>query len=323
MAALIGLLLRVLIRPRPSFADTKGSMVPAKTRTSRLALAVSVCVLGALALFVAVDRGPSTGAETVSAQPLASQEKSILHRAEQILLRACMADSGYTYVMVEEEPMSFLRRFPYVVDDLSWAREHGFGNDDREEVRMRAENDPNKRYFSGLSAADKAKALAAVNGERPVGLIATSPAGVEITRSDRGCTSQLEKKLYRELQTWFRAKTVTDGLHVPRRQQVSVDPRFRTALSDWARCMAERGYSFAAPARVHEAFRVRGPEEISAAIAEATCARSTGFASVARDLDAHYEALQGQQYGREIADRLRLERAALPLARAVVESRSR
>ncbi|OKK01922.1 hypothetical protein AMK34_07545 [Amycolatopsis sp. CB00013] len=259
----------------------------------------------------------------MSVQPLTAQEKSILHRAEQVLLQACMADSGYAYVMVEEEPASFLRRFPYVVDDLSWAREHGFGNDVRDEVRQRAENDPNKRYFGSLSAADKAKALAAVNGERPVGLIATSPAGVEITRSDHGCTAQLEKKLYGELQTWFRAKTVTDGLHVPRRQLVSADPRFQAALSDWARCMADRGYSFADPARVHEAFRVRGPEEISAAVAEATCAQSTGFASVTRGLDAHYEALQGQRYGREIADRLRLERAALPLARAVVESQSR
>ncbi|MEU9689086.1 hypothetical protein [Amycolatopsis japonica] len=295
----------------------------AKTRISRLALAGGACLLGALTFFVAVDREPSTVDETVSVQPLTAQEKSILHRAEQVLLQACMADSGYAYVMVEEAPASFLRRFPYVVDDLSWAREHGFGNDVRDEVRQRAENDPNKRYFGSLSAVDKAKALAAVNGERPVGLIATSPAGVEITRSDRGCTSQLEKKLYGELQTWFRAKTVTDGLHVPRRQQVSADPRFQAALSNWARCMADRGYSFADPARVHEAFRVRGPEEISAAITEATCAQSTGFASVTRGLDAHYEALQGQRYGREIADRLRLERAALPLARAVVESQSR
>ncbi|MGW4132249.1 hypothetical protein [Amycolatopsis japonica] len=297
--------------------------MPAKTRISRLALAGSACLLGALTFFVAVDREPSTVNKTVSVQPLTAQEKSILHRAEQVLMQACMADSGYAYVMVEEEPASFLRRFPYVVDDLSWAREHGFGNDVRDEVRQRAENDPNKRYFGSLSAADKAKALAAVNGERPVGLIATSPAGVEITRSDRGCTSQLEKKLYGELQTWFRAKTVTDGLHVPRLQLVSADPRFQAALSDWARCMAGRGYSFADPARVHEAFRVRGPEEISAAVAEATCAQSTGFASVTRGLDAHYEALQGQRYGREIADRLRLERAALPLARAVVESQSR
>lgn len=295
----------------------------AKTRIRRLALAGSACLLGALTFFVAVDREPSTVDETVSVQPLTAQEKSILHRAEQVLLQACMADSGYAYVMTEEEPASFLRRFPYVVDDLSWAREHGFGNDVRDEVRQRAENDPNKRYFGSLSAADKAKALAAVNGERPVGLIATSPAGVEMTRSDRGCTSQLEKKLYGELQTWFRAKTVTDGLHVPRRQLVSADPGFQAALSDWARCMADRGYSFADPARVHEAFRVRGPEEISAAVAEATCAQSTGFASVTRGLDAHYEALQGQRYGREIADRLRLERAALPLARAVVESQSR
>ncbi|MFI9456862.1 hypothetical protein [Amycolatopsis sp. NPDC052450] len=295
----------------------------AKMRAILLALAGSVCVLGALTQFVTVDRAPSTVGETAQTQPLTSQEKSVLHRAEQVLLQACMADSGYAYVMVAEEPASFLRRFPYVVDDLSWAREHGFGNDVRDEVRQRAAHDPNKRYFGNLSAEDKAKALAAVNGERPVGLTATSPAGVEITRSDRGCTSQLEKKLYGELQTWFRAKTVSDGLHVPRRQQVSVDPRFQAALTEWARCMAARGYAFADPARVHETFRVRGPEEISAAIAEATCAQSTGFASVARDLDAHYEALQGQLYGREIADRLRLERAALPLARAVVESQSR
>ncbi|MBB5954205.1 hypothetical protein FHS29_000775 [Saccharothrix tamanrassetensis] len=277
---------------------------------------LSVCVCVVLAASCATNQNPSPATE-----PLDSAEQSLLHQAEEILMRACMADNGFSYAVVPEQPMPFYKRFPYVVDDETWARDHGFGNALRRELKE--QDDPNQRYYDALPESELAKALVAANGPSPDGLTAISPTGVQITRSDRSCTSQAERKLYGDLQTWFQAMTVTDALPIARREQVVADTRYRVAVAGWARCMAERGYDYADPGRLHDAFRAEGPEEIAAATTEVICGRITGFAAVARELDAQYEDRQREQYRTEIADRLRLERAALPTALVAVEHGAR
>ncbi|MFI9240475.1 hypothetical protein [Streptomyces sp. NPDC053079] len=81
------------------------------------------------------------------------------------------------------------REFPYVLDDPAWAERHGYGRAEREREREEARRDPNGLYVRSLPPHRRPQALAAANGPRPRGLLATLPSGGRIQRSDQGCVA--------------------------------------------------------------------------------------------------------------------------------------
>jgi hypothetical protein len=74
-------------------------------------------------------------------------ERSLLHRAEQELLRSCMAAAGFRFRPVPENPLPEARDFPYVVDDVRWAQRYGYGGVLRERARRLRDQDPNRVYL--------------------------------------------------------------------------------------------------------------------------------------------------------------------------------
>ncbi|WP_371657684.1 hypothetical protein [Streptomyces sp. NBC_00280] len=252
-------------------------------------------------------------------RPLTAREKSLLYEAEQAMVQSCMARKGFQVWKVPENPVPEDKSFPYVVDDVAWARRHGYGSDVRRRIDQVRRSDPNRRYLQGLPPNRRTQAVDAYSG-RTGGLEVRLPTGVTAGRSTDGCLAETEGTLYGGLGNWFRAKAVTDSLGSIRRADVFADPQFRDSTREWAACMREHGHRYADPGQARAEFASDTAKdrnkEVRTAVDEARCAHSSGLSATARRLDARYDKRLQQKYRAAVDSRLRLERAALPRARA-------
>ncbi|WP_240137906.1 hypothetical protein [Streptomyces sp. MUM 178J] len=307
-------------------------MTFAPSRAQVLAL-LAATVATLLAVTAAVWWGPAApagrpGPPQTETPGRASPDEAarLLHDAEELLLRDCMRRAGFDYHPVPSEPPSVEHAFPYVLDDAAWAREHGYGRDLAERRRALTRSDPNRRYFESLTPRRKSQALVAANGPSPRGVLATLPGGGAVQRSDRGCVSEAQRRLYGDLPAWFQASTAVRTLELVRRSRVVADPRYREGVTAWAACMRGAGHPHPTPGRARAtALSAADPlprsREIALALAEVRCAERSGLADTARRLDAHHEALLSRRYRRDTEAKIRLETGALPRARAVVDGR--
>lgn len=254
-----------------------------------------------------------------------SAELDLLHTAEQVLLRDCMRQAGFEIWISPREPVPESREFPYGVDDVSWARRHGYGSDIERELTAARENDPNQRYFQSLPPERRAAALIAANGERPEGLTVTTPDGGTFNRSDRGCQTEAERQLYGDVAVWFRVVSTVDALDGIRTQRVLADARYTEAVRPWAECMRIAGRPYASPADLRTTLApamqsLSRHEEISLAVTEATCAHSSGLAATAAKLDRQHGNDLRRQNQSDVDTLRRVRQDALPRARDLVES---
>lgn len=242
----------------------------------------------------------------------------MLDRAEALLTRDCMTRAGFQLWLVQPPSADELRTFPYLVDDVAWARKHGFGSDVVEAMSVRRLADPNQRYVDGLSPERREAALATLNGARPEGLEARLPSGGVMRRSAEGCTSEAQRRLYGDLAGWYRSSKVVADLTYLRQRRVLADAAWTGALRPWARCLRQQGYTADSPKRLRESVAERGrADEIAAAVAEARCAQD-GLAATVRALDTRHGDELTAAYHQDVATKHRLEHGALPRARAVV-----
>jgi hypothetical protein len=256
---------------------------------------------------------------------LSEAQKDVLHEAEEVLTRACMASHGFKTWVVPRRPLPEDRDFPYVVDDLRWASRHGYGSDISEQRKKLRTSDPNRRYFAGLTSSEQGRALDALHGRKSARHItARDPSGMTVGRVDDGCTAQAERALYGDLETWFRVTTVTDGLAVLRSRMTAGDAEFTKAIKAWSTCMRARGFPYANPQEAHAAFNadrgINRGTELRTAVTEARCAASTGLSQTAHRLDERYDKRLRHQYEDEVRTRLELENEALARARAALRS---
>ncbi|WP_327040771.1 hypothetical protein OG400_25145 [Micromonospora ureilytica] len=304
---------------------------PGALRPGRRAIVVIVTLAVALPLAASSIAGARPGstsagaaststpsADLAPARPVGPEDRQILIRAESLLTRDCMIRAGFRMWLGTPPPADELLSFPYVVDDVAWARKHGFGSDLVEAVDARRRTDPNQRYVSGLSPERREAYLAALNGARPEGLEARLPSGGLLRRSAEGCTSEAQRRLYDDLAEWYRSSKVVVDLTYLRHRRVLADPAWTTALRPWARCLRQHGYTADTPDRLRESVGPRGrTDEIAAAVAEARCAQD-GLAATTRALDARHGDELTAAYHQDVVAKNRLERGALPRARAVV-----
>ncbi|WP_435055129.1 hypothetical protein [Micromonospora aurantiaca (nom. illeg.)] len=268
---------------------------------------------------------PAASAAAVPVPPVSGTPAEVRYAATQALIRDCMQRRGFRYWPVPRQPVPELREFPYVLDDVSYARRHGYGTALERRLQETMAADPNARYVRDLPPERGAAAVRAVNGDpgEPDALRATLPAGGVLRRSSHSCTSEAERQLYRDLPGWYRVTRITDNLAGLRVGRVLADPRYADGVRAWRRCMRAAGHDSADPAsaRASTPEPTSGsvtPGEIRLAVSEATCATRTGLGRLARRLDAEHRRALDRQFHTEVAERLRLEAAALPRARAVL-----
>jgi hypothetical protein len=264
--------------------------------------------------------------EAFSREPTPT-ELSALDQAEKIRVSQCMQRHGIPYVVVPSAPAPLQRAFPYVIDDIAWARENGLGEQAQSQLMRTRGADPNEEYFRSLPPERRIAVRAALVGDRPVGLSVTLPTGDVVTASDHSCIAEAQRRLYGDLPLWFRARVITSNLQQLYVPKVMADARFQQAVGRWAECMRQAGFQYPSPERLHEALPqiTAGRSQVAAhdvevqlAVAEATCAIKTPLGAVARELDHRYGDAVRNQYRAEIQARRRLQLAALPLAYRVI-----
>jgi hypothetical protein len=245
----------------------------------------------------------------------------VLHQAEEVLVRDCMAQQGFTYWPRPRTPAPDTELFPYVVDDLEWARANGYDRASRDQIEQDASSAA--RYYGGLPKDRQRAWLAAYHGARAAGLEARLPFGGTVGHSDDGCAARAWQELYGDMRQWFRVERITDALGEMRVRQTLQDARYVAAKKRWRECMSAEGFSAEAPLSFRaQQLEYEGADgearDRAAATAEARCAASSGLSEVARQLDAANAATLEKRYQADYATAERLRETALPKARAVL-----
>lgn len=265
---------------------------------------------------------------TAPGRELTETEQAGLEYAEELLVQRCMERQGFRYWAQRPLGAEDLKHTGFVLDDVNWAHTHGYGSDiDRKDEAARR-NDPNRRYAEGLSKARLANYRTALNGGRESRrLSADLPTGQRVTGQLGGCQAQAQKKLYGDPATWFRVDTIAINLLPLYVSDLVKDERFTDAVDAWAQCMRGNGHDYAHPKDIDAALptllKGKSPAaartiEVRLAVAEATCARSSGLATTGDRLEREYRLRASKPYASELATRSRLQHTALGRATDIV-----
>lgn len=292
-------------------------------RRAGIVAAVSICI--AATACTGSDNHPtdaSTEYSLTQERALTATQRSLLRDAEQILVQRCMRRQGFRVWKVPERPVAESKDFPYVVDDVAWARKHGYGSELERRARELRSSAPNQRYLRELPSQRRNAALAALHGQRRTDLSVELPSGAKVGRSSEGCTAEAETALYGDLAAWFRAEAITQTLSGMRYTQVTTDPDFKKSEKAWSTCMHRQGFRYTRPSQSRNHFlSVPGSdpkEEVATAVTEAKCANTSRLSATSERLTRKYGEKLRRKYSSVIRDRNRLQKAALPKAREII-----
>lgn len=297
-------------------------------RSVRAGLALlGVCVVVAAGLVVWTHLRDPAAATEDSTKPDGRQitlaKDELFRQAEERLVKRCMTRHGFAYV--EQPPASpITRSFPYVVDDVAWARKYGFGGlAAGPDAWGRDANDVNLHRL----APDRQRAWMDTLMGSGRQLTADLPEFGRVSMPDNGCTAEARRTLYRDLAGWYKARRVVDHLGTYIGNQVRQNARYRSALATWAKCVRRRGYPADTPDQLRELVtsRIAGQSgdqahatEVAAAEIEAACAKTTGLTKTIRSLEKSYRPQVERRFARERKALESYERQAVPRARQIL-----
>ncbi|WP_329237173.1 hypothetical protein [Streptomyces canus] len=276
---------------------------------------------------------PTVGLPAAQAPaPLTDAEQLRISDAQQRLIATCMRRQGFEFWEAERLSLAESRTLGYVLDDVGWAREYGYGSRlQAEDAAARAAN-PNLAYRKTLSEQRRQAYDKALDGGLDVPVISVRiPGGGTVSKQMGGCVAGSEKRLYGDPREWFRAEKISGhlrSLYVPK---VLADQRFSAALDAWSRCMKKAGYDFKDPGASRQAAIARSeltaePKVFEAerklAVADATCALATDLRSIGEQRERHYVARLHDRYGNALDTYFRLQHQALDRARKIVGPRA-
>lgn len=273
----------------------------------------------------------TVGLPPAEAAPLTDAQQLRISDAQQRLIGTCMRRQGFEFWEAEQLSLAESRTLGYVLDDVDWAREYGYGSRlDAKDAAARAAN-PNLAYRKTLSTQRRQAYDKALDGGLDVPVISVKiPGGGTVSKQMGGCVAESEKKLYGDPREWFRAEKTSGhlrSLYVPK---VLADQRFSAAQNAWSRCMKKAGYDYKDPgasrqAAIARSDRAAEPKVFEAerklAVADATCARATDLRPIGEERERHYVAQLRDRYGDALDTYFRLEHQALDRARKIVGPR--
>lgn len=289
-------------------------------------------VMAAALLLAATAGCQAVGGDAEPVRELEPAELHVLDRAEAVLTASCMRRRGFRH-----EPPELASRldpspgaYPFGLDDLTYARRHGYGivEGAAEEGRLRR-TDPNRKYVSSLPADRRTAYNKTLTGDQSDVLRVRLPTGPELLIPRDGCLAEAQRELYGDFDRWSRAKAVVDNLRSEIDPAVGENARYQKALRRWSACMRSKGHSYAGPGPIRreiaEAIAAPGADrlktqarETTLAVAEAECARGTGLVRTARDLERVAESRIRQRRQADIETVQAARLSALPLARSLV-----
>ncbi|WP_306328548.1 hypothetical protein [Streptomyces venezuelae] len=273
-----------------------------------------------------------------TAEPTAA-ERALLDRAEQLLVTRCMRGRGLPYWTAPRLSGEESRDVGYVLDDVAWAREHGYGSRLRHKELAAKRSDPNLIHRDSLTGQRLTAYTEALYGgpDTPT-LSARVPGGGTISSQLGGCHGTALAELYGDRAAWFRVDKITANLTPLYGDELRRDPRLGRAVTAWSRCMRDAGHPYPDPSSAHAAAakataRDDAPApgspaerrafagEVRLAVAEATCSVESGLGTTGRALEAEYRAGLDGEYRAALAEHARIERRALARARDLTGAR--
>lgn len=245
-------------------------------------------------------------------------------------MQRCMARHGFRYRPSPPATGDELLDFPYVVDDLDWARKHGYGGDLLRKAKQQRTSDPNAVYARGLSPKRRDAFTTTLYGSSTKAVEVTVPSGGAIRQSRTGCLADAQGRLYGDFREWFRVNALAKNLP-DRGGELRRSPDFRAAVERWSACMRGLGHPYRSPAHIQRALgsltKGASPRRVDAievrlATAEARCARSTPLSGTVHRLTNELTLPDRQQYDAEIKTRDRMRLAALQRAKEMSGTRT-
>jgi hypothetical protein len=264
-------------------------------------------------------------------RPITDAEQVLVDHARELLIEECMADEGFRYWPVTVVSVEDRQGSGYVLDDVAWAREHGYGSGRRDRIAAIQRNDPNHAYANALPEEERLRYSDALDGDPSAGMLtAELPMGGAVQIPADGCPARAKGELYGDFADWFQAEKVATNLVGLYADDLVADERFETALAAWSECMRERGHDYSGPPAIREdlprlieglsATKARAVER-ELAVAEAVCAtRETSLVSTTRDLESEYRG-RLREYRDDVVTYQRLQHAAVERAREILAAR--
>ncbi|MGW0719876.1 hypothetical protein ACWD3K_34760 [Streptomyces sp. NPDC002778] len=266
---------------------------------------------------------------------LTDEERKLLSEAEQRLITDCMRDKGFKYGLDPAGPRSDAPERRFGLDDVSWARRHGYGlaeaarSGDRE-GKAAAEQGPQARYLASLSPRRRAEFDRALNGTDRAAIVVPAPGRGQIFTSADGCQADARTELYGDLRQWTEAKAAVVNLEYLTFDDVVAQKPYTKAEADWRACMKARGLSYASSseaigevAKENESRTAQKAwkREVTVAVADAECNRAAGLARTGSRLQRqHVRDAAHQEFARQTRYYTQAVTTALGRARTVVGS---
>ncbi|MFJ6917970.1 hypothetical protein ACIQUX_28975 [Streptomyces sp. NPDC101133] len=263
------------------------------------------------------------------ARDLTTAEEIVLERAEELLVQRCMREAGFSFWPGPVAGAAQRKGFGYVLDDVGWAEKYGYGGQLAKKAEQARHGGPNASYLNSLPRTRRTRYDAALGGRlSDDALTAELPQGGTVRTPRDGCRATAQGELYGDFPAWFHAQAIATNLtplYVP---DLVRDRRFREAVEAWSACMGAKGHHYPDP----PAIRTRLPElkkglddaaahavEVSLAVDEATCARTTRLAATGRALEREYRAERTGRYREDVRTYRRLRLSALARAHRIVD----
>ncbi|MFJ3040186.1 MULTISPECIES: hypothetical protein [Streptomyces] len=253
-------------------------------------------------------------------------EEVEVDRAEQALVTRCMQRRGFRYWPLPVLSVQARKVGAYVVDDVAWARQYGYGRSFDAAAQRANRSHPNITYVKGLPKKERVRYSRALDGTFTHTITTELPSGGSVRTPRDGCYAQAREQLYGDYATWFRAKktvTALTPLYVPRILQ---DERLTSTVAAWSRCMKAAGRPFQSPDTIRREREslIHGMTESQAlrsesalAVTEAECAQQTSLGKTARALETEYRDKVARDYAEEFTAYRRMRLSALARAHSL------
>ncbi|WP_455360725.1 hypothetical protein [Streptomyces sp. SYSU K21746] len=263
---------------------------------------------------------PADPAKSVAGElrtELTDTEKELLGTAEQRLIAACMKDKGFRYTLdpAPAEARSEMPDRPFGLDDVAWARAHGYGlaetagTGDRAGGKARAETGPQARYLAALTPQRRTEFTRALDGTDRGSIVVDVPGRGQVFTSADGCQADARRQLYGDLRRWTEAKAIIVNLEYITWDQVVAKPEYTKALANWRTCMSDRGLPYRSSSEAIEAVaaqrRSESPgaartREVRVAVADAECNRRETLARTGTRIQREQvEAAASKRFARQ------------------------
>ncbi|MFE9681923.1 hypothetical protein [Streptomyces sp. NPDC006285] len=259
---------------------------------------------------------------------LTVQEEIAIERAEQRLVKECMAERGHPYWEFPVPGVDERRAGRYVTDDVEWARKYGYGRVFEERGEDIRRDHPTTVHQNKLRPQQRAAYTRALDGDSRDRMSTELPGAMGTVDTPRGgCANEARTELYEDAEDWFVTRKTIEGILPLYGQDLMEDVRLTKSVAKWAHCMKEAGRPFADPGELRQNRTVvtEGMSSAQAhrfdkglAVLDATCARNTSLGTTMRTLETSYREKVLKRYEKERDDYRRMRLHALRQAEDVL-----